>query len=185
MNTGTKKKQDTLLRIDFQKTLSNEELFGSFIKKGPLPVVYYEGQYWVEKCNKPRLYATIKEVDEGKLSSNLIDRLEHLIGTRGVQIEAKNTSEDTTFLYSSSPYQFSLDLRVIAFSNDIDFAMRAEGRKNLDSIPYKGWFFTYMVPHIEAGFWVEAQGTARFQNRDANPSVLIEVLGILGYKTSR
>ena len=61
--------------------------------------------------------------------------------------------------------------------------MRTE-RKRLKDIPYKGWVFTHMVPNFELGTWVEAHGEAKFQNPDANPSKLIEVLGVLGYRIS-
>ena len=44
-----------------------------------------------------------------------------------------------------------------------------------------GWIFTHMVPHFELGTLVQVHGGAKFQKMDANPSKLIEVLGVLGY----
>ena len=189
----SRKKQG--LRIDFKKVLSNEELQDLVlnqdlvVKKGPLPVAHNEGQYWVQDpaplCN-PLCYATIKVVDEKKLSATLVDRIGSLLVQRGIETGPRTSGDDHTSLYNPSPEPFLLDLRVIAFTNDINYAMKIkEGSRQLADIPYKFWIFTYKIPHIETGLLVEVQGVAKFQNQNANLSGLMEVLGTLGYSIER
>ena len=126
--------RDSSVKIEFEKRLNQEELSGSYVKKAPLPVVYYEGAYWVEEGGRPKWYATIKEINSSHLSANLIDRIESLLIARDIEIGSRNSTKDTAFLYCPAPDPFSLDLRIIPFCNDINFAMRTE-KKRLEDIP--------------------------------------------------